>query len=283
LNKVGWILVGLILVLFIAGCKPLVEIRLVPGTDLTATAASSDTRAATTTVTAPPPDGHELPVPASPVATTTTGQGLDATRIRFQVGATSAVVSGKLEPHDARLYVLRASAGQLMQIALAPPSSGVSFRIWGENGTVLKAWAEKWAATLLPSSQDYYVGLYAGKEATAYDLSVTIIAVRGSGLTRVQFRPGASSVATEGSLEPGTCVTYVLRALHGQKMEVHVVAGEDVGLAVLDQDGSLWGSGSPGNLIVEQLPQTGDYYLMLCLPAWTTAAFYTLEVVIPPG
>ena len=169
-----------------------------------------------------------------------------------------------------------------MEVSVVSPSSGVSFAIWGEDGTVLKLHSENWAECVLPSSQDYFVALYSGGQAMRYDLTVMISALGRSELTRIRFAPGATSSVLEGGLEPGACAYYVLRALAGQRMEVQVSPGEVVSLEVLAEDGSLWSSGPAGILIVEQLPQTGDYYLTLCTPSWTAATRYTLEVTIPP-
>jgi hypothetical protein len=47
------------------------------------------------------------------------------------------------------------------------------------------------------------------------------------------------------------------------------------------QDGSLWSTGPAGSLVIERLPQTGGYYLTLCIPSWAQATPYTLEVTIP--
>jgi hypothetical protein len=180
------------------------------------------------------------------------------------------------------LYVLGASAGQMMQVAVASTASEVSFAIWGQDGTVLKVHAQGRATCVLPSSQDYYVALYSGGQVTHYDLSVTISAVGGAGLTRIRFAPGATSAVLQGRLEAGTCAYYVLGALAGQQMEVQVAPGEIVGLEMLAKDGSLWSSGLEGVLIVERLPQNGDYYLSLCTPSWAETTGYRLEVTIPP-
>jgi hypothetical protein len=318
MSKVWWLLVMLAVVGLAAGCDPVVEIRVMTERDLTATSlvaspttgaagsptAVPDTPEATLTPSpteargtedaiaiatplprvtpSPSPTAHRLPTPARPRATATSESGSDATRIRFKSGAVSAMVSGQLGPQGSRLYVLRASAGQWMEVSVVSSTSGVSFGIWGEDGTVLRQHAENRTECVLPSSQDYFVALYSGQQATSYDLTVTISPLAGSQLTRIRFAPGATSAVREGRLEPGACAYYVLGAQVGQRMEVQVSPGEVVGLEVRGQDGSLWASGSAGSLIIEQLPQTGDYYLTLSIPSWAEATRYTLEVTIPP-
>ncbi len=317
-NRVRWLVLMLMMLPFLAGCDPLIQVRLVSEADLTGTPLAANsvtpttepptvipdtpeataspsptvmpaTAEATATVPPPPtvtptpsPTAHRQPTPTRPRPTATAGTGSDATRIRFEVGAISATVSGLLGPQGSRLYVLRASAGQMMEVTVVSPASGLSFAIWGEDGTVLKQHAENRAECVLPSSQDYFVALYSGGQAANYHLTVMISSREGSELARIRFAPGATSSVLEGNLEPSACAYYVLRALAGQRMEMQVSPGEVVGLEVLGQDGSLWSSGPAGTLIIEQLPQTGDYYLTLCIPSWVEATRYALEVTIPP-
>lgn len=318
MNTFRWLLLVLMVVPCLAGCEPVVQIRVMTDRDMTTTSmvtspiASTgesatvvfDTPEATATpspteipateeVTATPtplptntplpsPTARRLPTPTTRRPTVTPGPQSGATRIRFQVGAISATVSGQLGPQGSRLYVLRASAGQLMDVTVEASTGGVSLSIWGEDGIVLKQHAENRAECVLPSSQDYFVALYSGEQATRYDLTVMISPLEGSEPTRIRFAPGATSALREGRLEPGACAYYVLGALAGQRMQLQVSPGEVVGLEVLGQDGSLWSSGPAGILIIEQLPQTGDYYLTLCTPSWAETAHYTLEVTIPP-
>jgi hypothetical protein len=317
MNKVRWLLV-LMVVPFLAGCEPVVEIRVMTDRDMTATSVVTSPIASTgesatvvpdtpeptatpspteipateeasatptplpTNTPLPSPTARRLPTPTRPRPTATPGPQSDATRVRFQTGAISATVSGQLGPQGSRLYVLRASAGQLMEVTVVSSSSGLSLAIWGEDGTVLKQHAENRAECVLPSSQDYFVALYSGEQAATYHLTVMISPRESSALTRIRFAPGATSALREGRLEPGACAYYALGAMAGQRMEVQVTPGEVVGLEVLEQDGSLWSSGPAGILIIEPLPQTGDYYLTLCTPSWTEATRYALEVTIPP-
>jgi len=318
MNKVRWLLLVLMVVPFMAGCEPVVQIRVMTDRDLTATAlltnavtgtaespttlsdrpeptatpspteipateeASATPTPLPTNTPLPSPTALRLPTPTRPRPTATPGPQSGATRIRFQIGAISATVSGQLGPQGSRLYVLRASAGQLMEVTVVSSSSGLSFAIWGEDGTVLKQHAENRAERVLPSSQDYYVALYSGEQAVTYHFTVMISPRESSALTRIRFAPGATSALREGRLEPGACAYYVLGALAGQRMEVQPTPGEVVGLEVRGQDGSLWSSGPAGLLVIESLPRTGDYYLTLCTPSWAEATAYTVEVTIPP-
>ena len=318
MNKVRWLLLALMVVPFLAGCEPVVEIRVMTDRDMTATSGVTSPIASTgesatmlpdtpeptatpssteipateeatttppplpTTTPLPSPTARRLPTPTTPRPTATPEPQSDATRVRFQTGAISATVSGQLGPQGSRRYVLRASAGQLMEVTVVSSSSGLSLAIWGEDGTVLKQHAENRAECVLPSSQDYFVALYSSGQAATYHLTVMISPRESSVLTRIRFASGATSGFEEGRLEPGACAYYALGAMAGQRMEVQVTPGEVVGLEVRGQDGSLWGSGPAGTLIIEPLPQTGDYYLTLCTPFWAETTRYTLEVTIPP-
>jgi hypothetical protein len=298
MNKVRWLLVALVALPLIAGCDPVVEIRLVTDTDLTSAALATQPVASTATLAAeltatpgaaaadvPPPTATSIasavaqtgPTPTRPPATATV-----ATRIRFQAGATSATVSGQLGPRGSRLYVLGASAGQVMDVAVASSADGVSFTIRGADETVLRTHAERRAECVLPSSQDYFLTLDAGDEPASYELTVSIGALDRPAVSRIRFASGATSAAVAGRLEPGACAYYVLRALRGQRMESQVSPGDLVGLEVLGQDGSRWSTGSAGTLTIEQLPQSEDYYLTLCTPSGTAATAYTMSVTIAP-
>ncbi len=318
MSRIRWLLVVLIVVPSVAKCDPVIEIRVVSGADLSSTApatrdvatlaasptpvpdtpeatvtrsatvtpgmgeATATTPAQPSTTPSPSPTTPRSPTPTRPPATATPGPESGATRIRFRIGTISATVSGQLPSGGSRLYVLGASSGQLLHVSVASTASGMSFAVWGRDGTVLKLHAQDRATCILPSSQDYYVALYSGDQATRYHLSVTIPAAGGSGLTRIRFAPGATSAVVEDRLESGSCAYYVLAALAGQSMEVEVAPGEVVGLEVLGRDGSLWSSGLEGMLTVERLPQNGDYYLTLCAPSSAAATGYTLQVTIPP-
>jgi hypothetical protein len=191
-------------------------------------------------------------------------------------------VSGQLASGDSRLYVLGAGAGQILEVVVVTQASGVSFSIWGQDGTVLKAHAQVRAAAVLPSSQDYYIALYSGEQAARYELTVTIPPLSRRGPVRIRFAPGGISAAVQGRLAPGACSYYVLEAQAGQRMEVQVSPGDIVGLDVRGQGGSWWSSGPEGIVVVEQLPRSGDYYLTLCTPSSAETTGYTLQVTIPP-
>ena len=60
-------------------------------------------------------------------------------RIEFAAGGTSATVSGKLASRGIDRYVLRALAGQSMQVDVNSPDGGVVLAIQGADGTILQS------------------------------------------------------------------------------------------------------------------------------------------------
>jgi len=124
---------------------------------------------------APPPSA----TPATPSATPEpTEPGI--VRIRFAEGATSAQVSGRLEPSGGHSYVLWAAAGQHMSVRLLPPPVGdpkAILVIWGEDGVPLvtdHALTTEWEGDLIVS-QDYFIDVRANPSTSVeYTLEVVI-------------------------------------------------------------------------------------------------------------
>jgi hypothetical protein len=96
-------------------------------------------------------------------------------RISFAAGATSAEVSDNLAAHGAQYYIIKALAGQLMQVNVTS-SQAVRLSIYGVDGTVLKSGMGEGAtfAGTLPSTQDYILVVGAGTLPSSYTLIVSI-------------------------------------------------------------------------------------------------------------
>jgi hypothetical protein len=265
---------------------------LTPGITLEATTAQTPTptiivAAPTSTPTPQPssiPTSTSLPPTATPQPPTPTAEP-GPTRIRFEPGATSATVAGHIGQNGIDRYVLRALAGQMMEVLITSPNNDVLLDIWGADGTVLKRHpvGEAYWAGPLPATQDYFIGAVSVGGETNYLLTVTISALEPEA-TRIQFSPGATSAVLQGSLEPGAPNRYVLRALRGQRMEVHVSSSASIDIAVQGQDGSFWSAPGPGGaLSIEALPATQEYIITLALPVPVTGAVsYTMEVSVSP-
>ena len=203
-------------------------------------------------------------------------------RIEFEPGTTWATVSGHVEPKGAGCYVVRAFAGQRMEVTIRSPQNDVLLTIVGADGVPLKRYVDgeaQWRGQL-HSTQDYFIQAdYFGEQSSAYELTVSISPLSLPEPMRIQFQPGATSATVQGTLEPSVYHRYVLRALRGQTMEVHVAPGEAIDIAVKGQDGSFWSAYAwESVLIIGTLPTTQDYVITLATvpPAGTT--HYTMEV-----
>lgn len=206
-------------------------------------------------------------------------------RIQFGPGATSATVTGSVERNGVGHYVLRAFAGQMMEVIITSPNSDVLLTIWGADGVPLKRYVDdmaEWQGELY-STQDYFIEAVSVGEATTYTLTVTLSALSLPEPTRIQFEPGATSATREGSVEPGMPDRYVLRALRGQRMEVRVSPAAAVDMAVEGQDGSFWSVPSwEGTLTIGELPATQDYIVTLATVPSAGTTSYTMEVSVAP-
>jgi hypothetical protein len=196
-------------------------------------------------------------------ATADAATGSTATRIRFQTGATSGVVSGQLGPRRAHDYVLRASAGQIMQVGLQS-NAGANILIWGADGTPLKRWTNQeqgWQGKL-PKTQDYYVQVVALDQAVSYCLRVTVFA-------RIQFARGATSATVSSPVQhcapqaPEVVGGYALRAFAGQTMRVTLNSpNHNTYLTIVGANGVSLTHGDWSTVWEGVLPTTQDYYLL---------------------
>jgi hypothetical protein len=208
--------------------------------------------------------------------------GSAATRIRFQTDATSAAVSGQLAAHRTHDYVLRASAGQILQVGLWS-NVGANILIWGADGTPLKRWTNQeqgWQGRL-PKTQDYYVQVVALDQAVYYCLRVTVFA-------RIQFARGATSATVSSPVQhcapqaPEVVGGYALRAFAGQTMRVTLNSpNHNTYLTIVGADGAPLKYYDDWSTVWEGvLPSTQDYYL---LPVSVGAdARFTMTVWISP-
>ena len=217
----------------------------------------------TETVARQPAETHTLP-PA-------TG---DATRIRFEPGATSKTLTGYLDCEEIERYVLRASAGQVMHVRAPSVEEGVYVRVEAPSGTPLEGRAAGrmfWRGPL-PATQDYVI-VVSSQEAANYELSVIIY-------SRIELEPGETSTTVRGDLAAHKTDHYVFHARAGQTLDVVVEAPTQVGLTV-------WGAdGVPLKRYVDEemswrgeLPVTQDYFVELNALEPTD---YALTLSLPP-
>jgi hypothetical protein len=205
-------------------------------------------------------------------------------RISFAPGATTATMQGNLTATMPDVYVLRASAGQVMAARLAVSQGQATLMIAGADGTVLVPDRVKSTNSSgnLPSTQDYYIQVNPLVSPATYSLQVTIPPLN---LVPIQivFQPGTTSSIVQGVVAPNATDRYALRALAGQTMTIQLLSpnsqavvmvwGSDGQVLIPDQaDATNW---------VSRLPATQDYLI----DVWSIAnadVGYSLHIDVPP-
>ena len=279
MRKARWVLGWAWILSLLAGCRPVVQVRLVPGADLTSTALAdvptvaraqaSDTPTppvptpptATPTQTTATSTATLTPGPATPTPTATPQPS--AVRIRFATGATSAVARGHLAAGQSHRYVLLAAADQILEVELFSDVLP-ALVLWGADGAFLKRSSDggsRWLGTL-PSSQDYTLEVSAGERVSDYGLRVTAFA-------RIQVKAGETSATVSGPVdrlgaEGAEFVGgYVARAIAGQTLRATLSSvGGTVLLDVSGADGVSLTRYVSGETAWEGvLPSTQDYWV----------------------
>lgn len=204
--------------------------------------------------------------------------GSGATRIRFERGATSATVSGTIGNQGEAEYVLRASAGQLMEVVLTAPA-GARLEITRRNGRELTPIGEESDTSFrgyLPYSGDYYLYVIPGNNPGDYSLNVSIP-------VRVSFEQGTTSAQRQGHLNASQGLEFIVRASKGQLLEVSGLPEGNNGrvqLIIYGADGTVLKSGmGESSSYRGNLPSSQDYIIKI--RAGENAVDYTLDVIIP--
>lgn len=233
------------------------------------TAQASPTAGSPTAVPSPVPP--TFPPPTAAVSLPA------ASRISFLSDATTAQVSGPIQPGQSIYYSLRALQGQPMIVMVDSLNHDVTLSIETQGGTYLLSPAagdSTWEG-LLPQTEDYYLGVYGGASTENFSLSVEIP-------SRIQFDPGKDSAIRTGKTTGGYIVDYVLFASQGQRMTVHLNGvGNNGALSIYG-----FSDGQPYiRSVVEQtefsfkLPRTQDYIVQV-VPRAGQVIDYTLVVEI---
>ena len=147
-------------------------------------------------------------------------------RITFERGTTSATLKGTVKAHQSHDYILRAMAGQIMEIN-ATPDNSLQLIIFGVDGTVLRSGMGEGSSFRgeLPLNEDYIITVRAGDTDVSYTMNVIIPA-------RISFARGAVSAALSSRVKAENSQYYVLRALKGQTMKVDVTSVKAVQLII---------------------------------------------------
>lgn len=228
-----------------------------------------------TPTSVPPTTVPPTPVPPTLPVIAPTPVLPNATRINFLTGATAGVVSAPIQPGQTQYYVLQAMQGQPMIVMVDSLNHDVTLSINTQGGTSLLSASAKqstWQGSL-PTTEDYYLGIYGGATTENFTLTVQIPA-------RIQIAQGANKAILTGQTAGGYNVDYVAYATQGQTMDLNLnVQGNNAVLAV-------WGfaDGQPYlRYVVEQtsfsmtLPSTQDYIIEV-VPKAGAVVNYTLVV-----
>jgi hypothetical protein len=197
-------------------------------------------------------------------------------RVSFDPGATSDRQYGYLNTQQGLDYILRAQAGQVLEVNATPDRAEAPLQlvIYGVDGSVLRSGMGEGSSFRgeLPTSGDYIVQVRAGEVAMGFTLDVIIP-------QRIRFSSGAVSASMPGWLPAYHTQYYALRAMKGQTMEVEVIPEDNLQLIIYGMDGTVLRSGmGEGASFRGELPSTQDY--ILAVRAAAEPAYYRLNVTI---
>lgn len=201
------------------------------------------------------------------------------TRIQFARGATSAVVSGDLRANTTARYVLRALAGQLIDVTLSAPE-GTRVKITTSGGQALTPIKGTSSSTgfrgYLPFTGNYILSVASSSQAVSYSVNVSIP-------VRVAFNLGATSETLKGSLDAHQGLDYIVHARAGQILEIDTTpkpASAPLQLIIFGVDGTVLKSGmGEESSFRGELPVSEDY--IVSVRAGDQAADFTMNVIIP--
>lgn len=202
------------------------------------------------------------------------------TRIRFDAGATSATVTGRMDANGRTRYVLRAGVRQLLDVSLTGPD-GASLVVRRRNGAVVSGYIKTTTAFRghTPNAGDYILDVYTGAKGGEYSLYVSIP-------EKVAFQSNTTSDLVEGELAAHESHEYSVRAAAGQILDVSVESdladteGGGVQLIIFGADGSVLKSGmSEGASFRGELPLSQSYIIRV--RAGDEPVEYSMNIVIP--
>lgn len=209
-----------------------------------------------------------------------------AERISFPAGGTSAQISGQVAEGFSNSYLLEALAGQMMTITLdnatltvVSPSGEPLVR-----GTVTEQPVRSFNQTL-PETGDYQliVSTPVGSGTAAYTLSVSVTGGgdRTQSLERIRFQVGSMGTQLSGRVTGAAANQYVLFALGGQTMNLTL---DNATLSVISPSGQPLVQGDrtaePVRRFSQVLSESGDYEVIVTVPADAPPADYTLTVSV---
>ena len=186
-----------------------------------------------------------------------------AQRIQFTTGDIGEIIEGSILEGDLTpVYVLGASAQQLMQVTLTSLQGTVSLDIESPNGEKLVTGVTE-TKILLPADGDYLIYINSLSGDATYSLDVLITSVVE--YVSVQFQAGTSSATVSGGMLRGeTGPVYGLVASTGQRMEITITSlEENASFDVLTPSGEYLISEIAGQEFEFSsiLPEDGEYLI----------------------
>ena len=186
-----------------------------------------------------------------------------AQRIQFATDDIGAVIEDSIFEGDLTpVYVLGASAQQLMQVTLTSLQGTVSLDIESPNGEKLVTGVTE-TKILLPADGDYLIYINSLSGDATYSLDVLITSVVE--YVSVQFQAGTSSATVSGGMLRGeTGPVYGLVASAGQRMEITITSlEENASFDVLTPSGEYLISEIAGQEFEFSaiLPEDGEYLI----------------------
>jgi hypothetical protein len=212
-------------------------------------------------------------------------------RINFAPGTTAATVTGTVTDPVHRAYLVRANAGQTMNVTLTSAQPTTSFSVVGvSGGQTLKGLGDggnSWSG-VLPQTQDYLIEIVTLEfSSTNYALTVEIPPQSPPATNpaeRIEFAAGGTSATVQGTAIYPTRNQYLLRAQAGQTMRVELVS--DYGIANFSVQGVSDGQPlkrleNSDTVWTGTLPATQDYLIQIATLEGSTTN-YTLYVEVMP-
>ncbi len=227
--------------------------------------------------------GYPTPPPVpSPVPTE---------RINFAPGTTAATVTGTVTDPVHRTYLVRAQAGQTMNVTLTSAQPTTSFSVVGvSGGQTLKGLGDggnNWSG-VLPQTQDYLIEIVTLEfSSTNYSLTLEIPPQSPPATNpaeRIAFAAGSTAATVQGTASYPTRNQYLLRAQAGQTMRVELVS--DYGIANFSVQGVSDGQPlkrleNSDTVWTGTLPATQDYLIQIATLEGSTTN-YSLYVEVMP-
>lgn len=185
-------------------------------------------------------------------------------RIQFASGATSATLSGIVQPNAAKEYLFRAQANQRTRIVVTTANSLVNLSVQGVSDGVPYKRASVGTPDFdmtLPMTQDYLLRVVNfSNTAAAYSLYIQIDPLSNGGAPiRIQFARGESSATVTGSIVRGEQARYTLGARSGQMMVVNISSVENNAVITVAAPNGQILSAADVRSWSGVLPQNGDF------------------------